>query len=62
MKLKANCCEVHSMVRRRSVVVPGAAAVSEGEIPRVHFRTRSRQRLRPVCRPDPGEERMALHP
>lgn len=44
------------------VVVPGAAALSEGEIPRVHLRARSRQRLRPVGRPDPGEERVAFHP
>lgn len=45
-----------------SVVVPGAAAISEGEIPRVHFHARSRQRLWPVGRLDPGEERMAVHP
>ena len=46
----------------RFVVVPGAAAVSKGKIPGIHFRARSRERLRPVGGPDPRETRMALHP
>ena len=49
-------------LKHRFIVVPGATAVSEGEIPSVHFRARSRQRLRPVGWPDPREERVALHP
>lgn len=40
----------------------GVSAISEGQIPSIHFHARSRKRLRPFGSINPGEKGMALHP
>lgn len=40
----------------------GVSAISEGQIPSIHFHARSRKRLQPFCGVDPGEEGMAVYP
>lgn len=53
---------VQKLWRSAMLTLPGAAAFGQGEIPGVHHRARSQQRLRPVGLLDPGEERVAFHP
>lgn len=53
---------VHLSTLPAMLTLAGAAALGQGQVPGVHHRARSQQRLRPVGLLDPGEERVAFHP